>query len=96
MAGTFTVNGSNTTIRFEYTATTVKIQDVLGAAARVFYDLDAVETPLTKTFDQLTNQEKLNLVDKYVRKYVNNAALQKSVADAVATATIAADANLSV
>ncbi len=96
MAGKFTVNGTNTTIAFEYTALTKKVQDVVGAAARHLYDLDSVDVPSTAPFDNLTNQQKLDLLDKYVRRLINDAARQANISAAIAAAAAAADADLAV
>ncbi len=96
MAGKFTVNGTNTTITFEYTAPTTKVQAIVLAAARYFYDLDAVDVPPTTPFDSLTNQQKLDILDRHIRRLVNEAARQANISTAIAVASAAADADLAV
>jgi hypothetical protein len=73
MAGTFTVNGANTTIKFEYTALTTTILSIVGSAAEYLWnhgygDHGTVEIPIL--FTSLTNQEKLNLVDTHLKQVV--------------------------
>ncbi len=96
MAGTFIVNGSNTTIKLEYTATTAKIQAIVEAAARHFYDLDAVDTPPATPYEQLTNQQKLNLVDKYVARLIIQTAKQQKIDEAMIAAATQADIDLAI
>ena len=96
MAGTFVVNGSNTTIKFEYTAPTMKIQAIILAASRHFYDLDSVDSVPNTPFDNLTNQQKLNLIDKYVAQIVIKAAKQQKIDEAMVAAEASADADLAI
>jgi hypothetical protein len=96
MAGTFVVNGSNTTIKLEYTAPTTKIQAIVLAAARRFYDLDAVDTAPVASFDSLTNQQKLDLVDKYVARLIIDAAKQQKINEAILAAIAAANVDLAI
>ena len=69
----FTVDDGNTTVTFEYTAETAKIQSIVGDAAEYLFgkgygDHGSEEEPVV--FDDLTNQEKLDIVDEYVKKVV--------------------------
>lgn len=77
MTGSFVVSGENTTVRFEYTAQTVKIQEVISDSAerlfdRGFGDHGTEEEP--RLFSDQSNQEKLDLVDAYVKKVIVNMA----------------------
>ena len=68
MAGSFTVNGSNKTIAYEYTKPTSMVLRVVGDAAEYLFDKGFgdhgdEENPIV--FDDLTNQQKLDLVDAH-------------------------------
>jgi len=68
MAGTFEVSGANTIIRFEYEASTAMLQKVVGDAAEYLFDHGKgdhgdEENPIV--FADLTNQDKLDLIDEY-------------------------------
>lgn len=70
---TFVVDGSNTKVTFEYTALTTMVLDVVGDAAEYLFDKGFgdhgnEENPIV--FADLTNQEKLNLVDAHVKSVV--------------------------
>jgi hypothetical protein len=70
MTGSFTVSGGNTTVTFEYTALTAKVQDVVGDASHLLWDRGygdhgTEESPIL--FADLTNQQKLNIVDLHVK-----------------------------
>ena len=97
MAGTFVVNGSNTTVSFAYTATTTKVQAIVLAAARHFYDVEALgPNPPSIPFGSLTNQQKLDYIDLFVKRLINEAAREQKMAEAIAAAAADADQNLSV
>ena len=86
--GTFVVDGDNTTVNFAFTATTTKIQDTITAAAHKLWDEGygdhgTEEDP--NSFDDLTNQGKLDIVDEFVKKAILNYAKGYYVKDAVAT-----------
>ena len=66
MAGSFEISGSNIIVHFEYTAPTVLVQSIVGDAAEALYK--------GNEFESLTNQEKLDLVDDYVKMAVINIA----------------------
>ena len=70
MPAKFTVNGANTTISFEFTAPTAKIQNIVGIISLYLWNTGAgdhgtLEQPIY--YDSLTNQQKLNLVFDHVR-----------------------------
>jgi len=73
MTATFLVDGTNTTVQFEYTKPTTTIQSIVGDAAEYLFnkgfgDHGTDESPII--FDDLTNQEKLNLLDAHVRNVI--------------------------
>ena len=59
----FQVNNGNTTVSFDYTATTAKIQSVVGDVAENLWkkELNA-EGEITNPFADATNQEKLDVI----------------------------------
>lgn len=70
MSAQFQLDGSNTIVTFEYEALTAKIQDIVGGASEYLWDKGkgdhgTDETPIV--FGDLTNQQKLNIVDEYVK-----------------------------
>jgi len=84
MTSTFKVSDGNTTVKFEATATTEKIQLIVGSASEYLWghgygERGTEEEPVI--YDDLTNQEKLDMVGGYVQEViVNMANTQKSVA----------------
>ena len=90
------VAGGNTTIIFEYTAATQKIQNILLPAAKYFYNMSSVDAPPPIPFDSLTNQQKLDYIDKFVKRLINEASREQKMAEAIAAAAADADQNLSV
>jgi hypothetical protein len=92
----FVVAGGNTTIIFEYMAVTQKIQNILVPAARYFYDKESTVNAQPIPFDGLTNQQKLDYIDMFVKRLINEAAREQKIADAKAAAAADADQNLSV
>ena len=80
MAGTFVVNGDSTiTVAFSYTAQAAIVQTTADAAAHRLYDsgryvlVDAEGEAVP--WDDLTNQQKLNMLDKFVLEGVHEMAL---------------------
>ena len=69
MTAEFEVNGNQTTVRFEFTADTTKVQAVVTDAAHWFYNQDEGED-----FESLTNQQKLNVMDKKIKRFILDAA----------------------
>ena len=68
---TFQVDGTKTTVSFEYTALTAKIADVLSDASEYLWkeELDE-EGKVLNPFADATNQEKLNVVDAHVKRVI--------------------------
>lgn len=90
MTATFIVNGDGTTtVQFEYTAANQRVLDTAGDAAHLLFDQHRFvqpdpDNPLT--FDELTNQQKLNLLDAYVLKSILSIAKQYYVEYSIAVA----------
>jgi hypothetical protein len=101
MAGKFVVSGGNVTITFEYTVTIAKGQNIITAAAHRLWNMGygdhgTFEVPIT--FDSLTNQQKLDIVDVYVKREINECAQNyyavKASQDALVAAIADAEVNL--
>lgn len=93
MTGSFIVSGSNTTVRFEYTATTVKISNILNAAAHYLFDNKFgtdINNPPPVPFASLTNQQKLNLLDDHLKRVIMDLAKSYNANNAADTARDAA------
>ena len=70
------------TVAFSYTATTAKIVEVLSDASEALFDRGLgdhgdEETPIV--FDDLSNQDKLDLVDAYIKDVIINMANTKQL-----------------
>lgn len=91
MAGTFVVNGANTTVAFSYIKPTAVMQAIINSAAHYLITDKTI-------FDGMTNQQKLDVVDDYVRKQVMAIArtsdINAAVITAQTTATATANANV--
>lgn len=75
MSASFTVNGSNITIKIEYTAPIGTMQSVLGDAAEYLWIEETDEEGnVTNPFADATNQEKLNVLDAYIKSVIVNLA----------------------
>jgi len=99
MAGTFTNNGDGTfTISFEYTAETDKAQAVIDNAAELLFKEKLLTGELdgSAVFDNLTNQERLDMVDVFVRQNVMRIARNNLIDIAVDSAREAALADNSI
>ena len=73
MAGSFEVDGTETTVTFEYTADLTKVQQVIFDAAHYLFDRgygQAEEGEEQIEFDDLTAQQKLGLVDEQVKRSI--------------------------
>ena len=72
MAGKFVVNGDQTTVTFTYTALTTKVLATVNDAVGYLYPaifgevLDGEGKPIP--FAELTNQQKLNVLDAWLLK----------------------------
>lgn len=80
MAASYTVDGDNVTVSFEYTAPTAVVQDIVGDAAHFVWQEEMDEEGnVTNPFSEATNQEKLDALDEYVKDVIiNNANTYKS------------------
>ena len=85
MAGTFVVNGGNTTVAFSYVKPTASIQAIINSAAHYL-------TPDSVEYAAMNNQQKLNVVDEYVRKQVMAIARTYDISAAVDAAQVIAAA----
>ena len=77
MTAKFTVSGADTTITFTYTATTAKMQAVIGDCSEYLWDHGygnhgTMEAP--ELYSALTNNQKLALVDTHIRRVILDAA----------------------
>jgi len=94
MAGTFVVNGTDTTVTFAYTADTQKVSDTVNNAVaylypQIFGDVLDGNGDLIP-FDQLTNQQKLNVLDDWLKKNVLDLAKEYNRKSAIRVAEVAA------
>lgn len=64
MSGTFEVDGNQVTVAFRYTANLTKAQTVIIDAAHWLW------SGTEEDWEQLSNQDKLDLVDTHVRKTI--------------------------
>ena len=77
MPSKFTIIGTETKITFEWTALTAKIQSIVGDCAEYLWDhgygdKGSEEAPIV--FDDLTNVQKLALVEEHLKDVIINAA----------------------
>ena len=77
MTGTFEVNENNTKIVFEYEALTATILNIVEDASQHLFDKGygnhgTEENPIL--FNELSNQEKLDIVDTHLKRVVINLA----------------------
>jgi hypothetical protein len=82
MAGRFTTSAGQTTVDFIYVAVTAKVQNIVDAASHYLWNVGfgnqgTVDKPIL--FETLTNQQKLDIVDGYVRKIIMDAAKSYSI-----------------
>jgi len=75
----FTTSNGQTEVSFNYTATTAKIVEVLSDASEALFDRGlgdhgSEEEPIV--FADLSNTEKLNIVDDYIKEIIVNRANQ--------------------
>ena len=90
----FSTSNGDTTVTFDYTATTAKVQAVVGDAAEdLWKEVKDDEGVVTNPFSSATNQEKLDVVDAHVKGVVVNLAnsFKSNKAQDVARDTEAAD-----
>ena len=70
MAGTFEVDGTDVTVKFEYTAKLELVQSVIDSAAKYLWVEEIIEDKVINPFGEATNQEKLDIVDGHVKRVV--------------------------
>jgi len=86
MAITTQVNGSNRTVTLTYEALKVKVDPTLAKAAEWIYTTKGryhIQNPdqTDKVYDDLTNQEKLNVIDKAVKGAIIHWAKSKFITE---------------
>ena len=94
MAGSFVVNGDEVTLTFEYTALTQKVMDTVNDAIAYLYPNvlgDFLEGEVLP-FEELTNQQKLTLLDSWLKKNILDLAKAQNQKVARRNAEIAAEA----
>ncbi len=75
MTATLTTVSGNTTLKFEYTATTAKMVDILGDSAEYLWKEETDEDgKITNPFEDATNQEKVDVIDDHVKQVIINLA----------------------
>jgi len=97
MAAKFTVDGSDVTVCLEYTAPIAKAQDVIGDAAHYLYDHgkgDHGTDEEPTTFDDLSNQDKLDLVDAHVKQVILDLSNAYMINVAKEAARVAAESDI--
>lgn len=87
---TNTPTAGKTTVRFTWAADTAKVQTIVGNFAQLLHsrglgpvDANGVKIP----FANLTNQQKLNIVDEYLLDTIRGNARQRRLKTAIDTAT---------
>lgn len=78
MAGSFEVNGSMIRIHFEYNAGSLTAINVIGNTASLLYTRNFPQDFTLNALSALTNNQKLNIVDAYVKRTVVNLAKQNA------------------
>lgn len=93
MAASFRLNGDGTvTVTFAYTAVTVKAQETVNQAAAHVYHVYPIldESGEIVPFENLTNQQKLNILDRHILRVILDAARANLVNEATEAARQAA------
>lgn len=83
MSAAFQSGGGNTTVTFTYTATTSKMQATIFGAAE--YIWDSIQHN-AGAFSALTTQQKLDIVDAYVKSDIIDKAQRRHIQEAEETA----------
>lgn len=92
MSATFTVSAGNTTITFTYTGPSAKAQAVaLGAAHRLY--IQGLPPHTQAEWDALTNQQKLDVLDAFVKTQLVDMARMDLLTTATQTAQATAKAD---
>lgn len=75
MAAEFIAQNGEVTVTFTYTAPTAKAKKAVGdAAAYLWKDETDEDGVVTNPFEDATNQEKIDVVDVYLKKVIMDAA----------------------
>lgn len=75
MSATFKTSNGKTTIKLEFTATTAKVQSIVGDASHYLHrEIKDSNGVVTNPFEDLTNQEKLDIVSDHIKTVIVNAA----------------------
>lgn len=71
MTATLTTASGNTTLKFEYTATTDIMIDILGDAAEYLWKEEVDDDgEIINLFEDATNQEKVDIIDDHVKRVI--------------------------
>ncbi len=92
-----TVDGSEVTVCLEYIASIAKSQDVIGYVAHYLYDHgkgDHGTDEEPTTFEDLSNQDKLDLVDAHVKQVILDLSNTYMINVAKEAARIAAESDI--
>lgn len=87
MAATVTVNGDTATFKLQYTGNTTKLNLMLSKAA---YGIYTKQNPAADV-GSLTNQQKLTILNDYVKKIIKEEAERYHVTKTIQDAAKAAD-----
>jgi hypothetical protein len=79
MTATFNTIPPNTTITFSYVAQTAKIQQVVTDCSHYLWNQGYGKHNIDTTFESLTNQQKLDLIDLFLRNSILDMAKSFSV-----------------
>jgi len=96
MAGTYQVNGQNVTLKFEYTTTIAEALSIVGDCAEYLWDHgygDHGTDDAPILFSDLTDQQKVNIVDRHIVRVVVDAANTFKSVKAQEVARLAEEAN---
>jgi len=95
MAGSFSSTGGDTTVTFAYTTNTTKMLNIITAAAHCLWNMGYGDHTYPNTFAGLNNQQKVDIVDAFIKWRIKEFAKQQTINDASAVAAADAEANLS-
>ena len=96
MASSFQTAVQNTTVNFSWTATTTMIQNIVGGAAEYLWNHGSghhgtQESPIL--FSDLTNTQKLTIVENYLKQVILDLANTKKSVAAQEAARLAEELN---
>ena len=75
----FIVSGDKIKIVFEYEALTTKVQPIIEDCAESLWVEETEDEVVTNPFSKATNQEKLNIVDEYIKDIIVNLANSQKI-----------------